>query len=185
MRDDYADPRHHARLMTALRDRLGHALAGLRRGREDRRRRRAARTRSTCSRSSATWRVERQRGRGASTRSAHDLERIVAGRARHGAQAGLHAGRHRRAVLHRRLDRPAPAGRAPRRGVPQRAGRARRPLRERRDRPGLFAQRHFAGAARCAEAWLSRRAPRPSPRPSPRRCRVFSPATHMRPERIR
>ena len=29
MRDDYADPRHHARLMTVLRDRLGHALAGL------------------------------------------------------------------------------------------------------------------------------------------------------------
>jgi len=29
MRDDYADPRHHARLMTTLRDRLGHALAGL------------------------------------------------------------------------------------------------------------------------------------------------------------
>jgi hypothetical chaperone protein len=28
MRDDYADPRHHARLMTVLRDRLGHALAG-------------------------------------------------------------------------------------------------------------------------------------------------------------
>ena len=28
-RDDYADPRHHARLMTTLRDRLGHALAGL------------------------------------------------------------------------------------------------------------------------------------------------------------
>jgi hypothetical chaperone protein len=29
MRDDYADPRHHARLMTTLRDRLGHSLAGL------------------------------------------------------------------------------------------------------------------------------------------------------------
>jgi len=29
MRDDYADPRHHARLMTVLRDRLGHAMAGL------------------------------------------------------------------------------------------------------------------------------------------------------------
>ncbi len=29
MRDDYADPRHHARLMTTLRDRLGHALASL------------------------------------------------------------------------------------------------------------------------------------------------------------
>jgi hypothetical chaperone protein len=29
MRDDYANPRHHARLMTTLRDRLGHALAGL------------------------------------------------------------------------------------------------------------------------------------------------------------
>jgi hypothetical chaperone protein len=29
MRDDYADPRHHARLMTTLRERLGHALAGL------------------------------------------------------------------------------------------------------------------------------------------------------------
>ncbi|MET0383733.1 MAG: heat-shock protein, partial [Burkholderiaceae bacterium] len=29
MRDDYADPRLHARLMTTLRDRLGHALAGL------------------------------------------------------------------------------------------------------------------------------------------------------------
>jgi hypothetical chaperone protein len=29
MRDDYADPRHHARLMTVLRERLGHALAGL------------------------------------------------------------------------------------------------------------------------------------------------------------
>jgi hypothetical chaperone protein len=28
MRDDYADPRHHARLMTVLRERLGHALAG-------------------------------------------------------------------------------------------------------------------------------------------------------------
>ena len=28
MRDDYADPRQHARLMTVLRDRLGHALAG-------------------------------------------------------------------------------------------------------------------------------------------------------------
>ena len=29
MRDDYADPRHHARLMTTLRDRLGHSLAAL------------------------------------------------------------------------------------------------------------------------------------------------------------
>jgi hypothetical chaperone protein len=29
MRDDYADPRHYARLMTTLRDRLGHSLAGL------------------------------------------------------------------------------------------------------------------------------------------------------------
>jgi hypothetical chaperone protein len=29
MRDDYADPRHYARLMTTLRDRLGHALAAL------------------------------------------------------------------------------------------------------------------------------------------------------------
>ena len=29
MRDDYADPRHHARLMAALRHRLGHSLAGL------------------------------------------------------------------------------------------------------------------------------------------------------------
>ncbi|HEX7639529.1 MAG TPA: heat-shock protein, partial [Burkholderiaceae bacterium] len=29
MRDDYADPRHHARLTTVLRERLGHALAGL------------------------------------------------------------------------------------------------------------------------------------------------------------
>ena len=29
MRDDYADARHHARLMTTLRDRLGHSLAGL------------------------------------------------------------------------------------------------------------------------------------------------------------
>ena len=29
MRDDYADPRHHARLMAVLRERLGHALAGL------------------------------------------------------------------------------------------------------------------------------------------------------------
>ena len=28
-RDDYADPRHHARLMATLRHRLGHALAGL------------------------------------------------------------------------------------------------------------------------------------------------------------
>jgi hypothetical chaperone protein len=28
LRDDYADPRHHARLMTVLRERLGHALAG-------------------------------------------------------------------------------------------------------------------------------------------------------------
>ena len=29
MRDDYADPRHHVRLMAVLRQRLGHALAGL------------------------------------------------------------------------------------------------------------------------------------------------------------
>lgn len=29
MRDDYADPRHHARLMTTLRERLGHSLAAL------------------------------------------------------------------------------------------------------------------------------------------------------------
>ena len=29
MRDDYADPRHHARLMATLRHRLGHSLAGL------------------------------------------------------------------------------------------------------------------------------------------------------------
>jgi hypothetical chaperone protein len=28
LRDDYADPRHHVRLMTVLRERLGHALAG-------------------------------------------------------------------------------------------------------------------------------------------------------------
>jgi hypothetical chaperone protein len=28
MRDDYADPAHHRRLMTVVKDRLGHALAG-------------------------------------------------------------------------------------------------------------------------------------------------------------
>ena len=94
----------------------------------------------------------------------------------------------RRALPHRRLDRPRHAERAAARG-PSRRARLVRGDRFASVATGLalFAQRRFAGRRRGADA--PRRSAGEHRRHrharSPRRCRVFSPATHIRPERTR
>jgi len=89
MRDDYADPRHHARLMTVLRERLGHALAGLA---ED------AKIAVAQGGTHAVDLFEVERGLAVDVNEAqaveainHDLERIVHAARETALLAGLHA----------------------------------------------------------------------------------------------
>ena len=111
MRGYYAEPRHHARLMTVV-DRAPRPRArGARRGRQDRRGRRRQHAHRPVARrepASPSSSARRRRCRRSTPTSSASSPR----RARRRAQAGLKRRRHRRALLHRRLDRPAPARRS-------------------------------------------------------------------------
>ena len=89
MRDDYADPRHHARLTTVLRDRLGHALAGYAE---------EAKIAVSCGGAHRVDLSEVERGLGVEVREDeamaaihHDLDRIVQAARDTARLAGLHS----------------------------------------------------------------------------------------------
>ena len=182
MRSFYADPAHHRRLMSVIDQRLGHDLLA-----------RAEAAKIAVAEGGATTiglePVEsglRASFDEAGARAAldADLDRIVAAaRETAAVRPGLRpdeidalyftGGSTGLRLLTDRLQQAFPRG----------AAGARRPLRQRRQRPGAA-----CGAAlrQVAErVALSRRAPPPSPGRWPRRCRVFRPATHSRPERTR
>ena len=135
MRSFYADPAQHRRLMSVVdqppRPRRCSPAPRPPRSPSPK----AARRRSTSSRSKRGWRASFDEA-GARAALDADLDRIVAAARETAAQAGLARRRDRRALLHRRLDRPAPADRAAAAGVSGGAAGARRPLRQRRQRAG-------------------------------------------------
>ena len=165
MRDFYANARHHERLMTVVTERLGHELAA-----------RAEGAKIAVAEGGSTRidlsHVERALGVTLDEREA--VQAIEADSSASSMQRASRcsrpacAGPDRRALLHRRLDRSAPAGAEDRRRVPGCPRGARRPLCQRGHGSGdvraALVRRAPAHGAACGHTTVTAKPPNASER---------------------